>query len=179
MSNQYTMGCVYASPEMMENREQNTQPSLILENGDIVPLTKLSVSIGRNNTCDVVVDDPSVSRTHAHLYNRLGQWVLFDNDSSNGTQINNTPIFRGMQYPLHDGDVILLGCKVSLTFRDLSSGFSQDAPYPYIHAEPVRMSTEDYMERGTMGCVYAAPQMMEREQHKSFWARLFKRKGSL
>lgn len=174
MNDKYPMGCVYASPEIMDTRSQITRSSLILESGDTIALVKTSISIGRNSSCDVVIDNSSVSRNHAHLHNHLGQWFLCDDGSANGTQINNIPVLSGKQYALHDGDVILLARMITLIFKEQSTGFKQDDSYPFIHAKPIRISAEDY-EAPPMQCVYASPQMMEREQRMSFWAKLFKR----
>jgi len=41
--------------------------------------------IGREETCDVVVEDRSVSRRHALIEHRDGEWVLVDQGSANGT----------------------------------------------------------------------------------------------
>jgi hypothetical protein len=62
--------------------------------------------VGRHPACDVVVDDPTVSRRHAQLRLRGGVWVLQDLASKNGTSVNGERVGR---VALHSGDVILLG----------------------------------------------------------------------
>jgi hypothetical protein len=49
-------------------------------------------TIGRSRQCDVVVDDPNVSRTHAELRPRGGSWVLTDLGSTNGSSVNGRRI---------------------------------------------------------------------------------------
>lgn len=40
--------------------------------------------IGRDDACDVVLEDLSVSRRHAQLHFRAGSWIVQDLDSTNG-----------------------------------------------------------------------------------------------
>jgi len=65
------------------------------------------VTIGRDQANDLVLDDDTkVSRSHAELQFRDGQWLLLDLDSRNGTTVN---MRRIGQHPLRDGDRIQLG----------------------------------------------------------------------
>ncbi len=56
--------------------------------------TRPTFSIGRDNRCDLVVNDKGVSRLHARIESRKGYFVLVD-QSSNGTSIIND-----------DGDIV-------------------------------------------------------------------------
>ena len=62
--------------------------------------------VGRHHDCDVVLGDLSVSRRHARLTFRDGNWVVRDLDSTNGTRINGQPVIRCRLRP---GDVLTLG----------------------------------------------------------------------
>ena len=64
------------------------------------------VLIGRHLGCDVVLDDPSVSRRHALLRFRDGSWILRDLESTNGTRVNGCDVVRCRLEP---GDVLMLG----------------------------------------------------------------------
>ena len=44
------------------------------------------VTLGRSRQCDVVLDDPNVSRQHAEIRPRGGSWVLTDLGSTNGSR---------------------------------------------------------------------------------------------
>lgn len=46
-------------------------------------------SIGRNKSCDIVVEQPDISEVHCHLVYENGQWSLEDNQSTNGIWLNN------------------------------------------------------------------------------------------
>ena len=63
--------------------------------------------VGRDpESCDVVLEHPTVSRRHAQLHHRDGAWVLQDLDSTNGTTINGKPVARCRLEP---GDRVMLG----------------------------------------------------------------------
>jgi hypothetical protein len=63
--------------------------------------------VGRSRDCDVVVDDPNVSRRHAEVLPAGGAWVVRDLGSTNGVKVNGRRI-SGDQ-PLMPGDTIELG----------------------------------------------------------------------
>src|SRR5689334_9733427 len=50
--------------------------------------TRTRVSIGRDPRCDVVYDEPTVSRFHASLRRAGDHWVIHDLGSLNGTWVN-------------------------------------------------------------------------------------------
>jgi pSer/pThr/pTyr-binding forkhead associated (FHA) protein len=62
--------------------------------------------VGRHHGCDVVLDEPTVSRMHARLLFRDGSWVVQDLESTNGTIVNGAQVGR---CSLRPGDRILLG----------------------------------------------------------------------
>ena len=72
------------------------------------------LTIGRARTCEVVVDDPLVSRHHATI--EIGQnAILRDSGSFNGTFLNGERVHEDT--PLHRGDLIGVGSS-TLTWDD-------------------------------------------------------------
>jgi hypothetical protein len=69
-------------------------------------------TIGRSPDCGVFLDDVTVSRRHAALVERDGQWVIEDLGSLNGTFVNRRRVEAAT---LEDGDEIQIG-KYRLTF---------------------------------------------------------------
>jgi pSer/pThr/pTyr-binding forkhead associated (FHA) protein/tetratricopeptide (TPR) repeat protein len=65
-------------------------------------------SIGRDEDCDVILPDTSVSRRHALIY-RVDEklYRVEDNNSSNGTLVNGQRILTEF---LRDGDMLEIGC---------------------------------------------------------------------
>jgi hypothetical protein len=67
---------------------------------------KSELLIGRDDSCDVVLSEATVSRHHARLVFRDGKWILHDLRSTNGTAVNGTYVGRCELYP---GDRLVLG----------------------------------------------------------------------
>jgi pSer/pThr/pTyr-binding forkhead associated (FHA) protein len=61
-----------------------------------------------------VLDESTVSRTHAQIRLRFGHYVIFDTDSQTGTFVNNVRI---REHRLRAGDVIRVG-KTSLVYME-------------------------------------------------------------
>jgi pSer/pThr/pTyr-binding forkhead associated (FHA) protein len=77
------------------------------------------VTIGVSDTCDITIDDASISKQHA-FFDRAGDsWRVWDNDSAAGTFVNDKPVTFQTPHPLVPGDYITLG-SVDVTF--LTSG---------------------------------------------------------
>ena len=62
--------------------------------------------VGRHWACDVVLEDPTVSRRHAQLTFRDGAWLIRDLASKNGTFLNGASVIRAS---LRSGDVVAFG----------------------------------------------------------------------
>lgn len=105
-----------------ERRDDLTSDRLVLERprqalhesmqvAAVVPrdLDSDRVTIGVSTTCDVLLDDASVSKRHAYFEELDGVWRIFDADSSAGTQVNNEPLEPGASRVLVSGDRITLG----------------------------------------------------------------------
>jgi pSer/pThr/pTyr-binding forkhead associated (FHA) protein len=78
--------------------------------------TKTSIKVGRDPTCECIIEDPTVSAIHAKLDYRQGHWWVEDLQSTNGTYINQEPVVIPMV--IANGDELLLGkakVKVSLS----------------------------------------------------------------
>lgn len=85
---------------------------LVSGNGQF-PLVASGTVVGRDPRAQIVIDEPSVSRTHARFdLDAQGVWVE-DLGAANGTRVNGAPVTRQL---LQTGDVILLG-NVQLELR--------------------------------------------------------------
>jgi pSer/pThr/pTyr-binding forkhead associated (FHA) protein len=80
--------------------------------GQSFPMTGEKMTIGRSPETDVFLDDVTVSREHATLVRRGGEWLLDDSGSLNGTYVNRQ---RVDSHRLADGDELQIG-KFKLTF---------------------------------------------------------------
>ncbi len=65
------------------------------------------IRIGRESTiCEIVLENPKVSRLHAEVVSIDGKVLLIDRNSSNGTYVNDQKIDKRF---LQDGDIIYFG----------------------------------------------------------------------
>ncbi len=83
-----------------------TEAYLIINGRRHVALDKAINAIGRSLDNDIVLEDPGVSRAHAQIRWRSGQFEIFDLGSRAGVLINGRPVARGI---LKSGDVITMG----------------------------------------------------------------------
>ena len=83
---------------------------LHLNTGENIPVTHWENVIGRSKSCDINIEDPSVSRNHGTL-NRdgRGNWTYRDLGSKNGAFINEERVKQGKQVRIQPGDVITMG----------------------------------------------------------------------
>jgi S1-C subfamily serine protease len=75
--------------------------------GEQIGLGGSGIRIGREpSVCEIVLDDPKVSRLHAEIVELDGRVLLIDRKSSNGTWVNDRRVDR---HTLTDGDIIYFG----------------------------------------------------------------------
>lgn len=74
--------------------------------GEIYPIDKSVMILGRDNDADIVIGDLSVSRKHAKIEKEQDLYILYDLGSTNGIIHNGE---RKSQAALNDGDKIELG----------------------------------------------------------------------
>lgn len=75
--------------------------------GERLGLGGSGIRIGRESAiCEIVLENPKVSRLHAEVVSVDGRVMLIDRNSSNGTYVNDQKIDRTY---LHDGDIIYFG----------------------------------------------------------------------
>lgn len=68
--------------------------------------------VGRASDCAIVIDNDSVSRHHASLVRVMGRWIVIDQQSTNGTFLNDRRVERS---ELKDGELLRIG-KVALKY---------------------------------------------------------------
>ncbi|MBW2263311.1 MAG: FHA domain-containing protein [Deltaproteobacteria bacterium] len=97
-------------PPRLTTAVPGEQPKLIIINGPepgtIVSLQEGTTILGRGETCEVQVEDVSVSREHCSVELSAEYCRIRDMDSSNGVRINGMP--RNEHYLQH-GDTIEMG----------------------------------------------------------------------
>ncbi len=101
--------------EPLEERARaSRERALLIHDGRRLVVGSEGARLGRSRKCDIVLDDPNVSREHAELRPRGGSWVLTDLGSTNGSSVNG----RRIDAPtvVKPGDEVELGSS-SMTFE--------------------------------------------------------------
>lgn len=94
--------------EEAETRLRNVPPRAVLRGvsgghfGKIIPI-RARLTIGRGSDCDLVLDEPEMSRRHAMIENSGDGLYLRDLGSANGTFVNGVQVKNAV---LHPGDQI-------------------------------------------------------------------------
>ena len=71
-----------------------------------IPLEEEEITIGRDSSSDVCLEDSSVSRNHGRLFRIAGDYFIEDFGSTNGTLLNKQMVVKHI---LKDGDQITIG----------------------------------------------------------------------
>lgn len=77
-------------------------------------IEKNEIYVGRNETCEIFIDDEDVSRVHAKVTSELDYVLIQDLGSTNGTLVNGVKVQR---HKLQDGDRIQIGNLTVLKFN--------------------------------------------------------------
>ncbi len=85
-------------PKLVLSKDGQVVREHIVDNEDTI--------IGRNQECDIAIEDDAVSRQHLRIICILGDCFLEDMNSSNGTLVNNR---LTKKCPLENGDTISIG----------------------------------------------------------------------
>lgn len=68
-----------------------------------------TISIGRDNTCNIILSHPKISRMHCMVYANPGGGYQIMDYSSNGTYVNDMLIPKGVPYHAVSGQCITIG----------------------------------------------------------------------
>lgn len=100
------------------SRAESERPILIIQTENQPaypwPMTKDSVVAGRDEQCDLPLNDRQVSRHHIRIYREGEQYFVEDLESKNGTWVNGTQLKGARE--LQDGDEIHVALTVRIRF---------------------------------------------------------------
>jgi pSer/pThr/pTyr-binding forkhead associated (FHA) protein len=83
------------------------------------PIDRAVLVVGRDESCDIVIDEPLVSRAHARLERRGDRYFVLDIGSTNSTRVNGDAV---AERELHHGDEV--------TFSRARCFFLKEGPDP-------------------------------------------------
>ena len=85
--------------------------------GKSYDLTKEVITIGRDLSNDLVINDAELSRHHSRLTRQGTRYVIEDLGSTNGTFVNSSRVSG--QYTLNAGDLVNFGDTVTMLFEGM------------------------------------------------------------
>jgi len=113
------------------------------------------VTVGRDQSCGLVVSDPQASRKHFRIEAELGEFTLVDLDSSNGTWVNGERVERRV---LAAGDKVQFG-ETLVYFLTEANGEGAERKGDLTGREVQGYRIGRLLGRGAMGTVYEAVQV--------------------
>ena len=139
--------------------------------GRVVELTENEITIGRDASTTLHVEDRGLSRSHARLTRSGSGYSIQDMGSTNGTIVNGKLISG--PYTLQNGDIISLGESVDLEFRKIMTGGDPNATF-VMPAPKKSDATEVLPSRAALQAELAkANPAAHAEQHRALFSRWF------
>lgn len=80
--------------------------------GESMYLTSFPFTIGKSRTASFVLDNETVSRIHVQISCLKGEYIIFDNNSTNGTYVDKYKIIPMTAVPLKDGSEIIISNEI-------------------------------------------------------------------
>ncbi len=85
--------------------------------GETFIIDKHDITIGRNKSCEIIIEDPLISNQHCRIYaDKDNRFFITDLESSNLTYLNKKTLKKDTQ--LHYGDRIVIGNTVLRFFLE-------------------------------------------------------------
>jgi pSer/pThr/pTyr-binding forkhead associated (FHA) protein len=118
----------------MNNKFQIRVHSGVLR-GQAFIINKPEFKVGRDPSCDIILTENAVSRVHLLIYPQdFNNIVLVDNNSTNGTTVNNIAVTAPVQ--IIENDVVMLGGEVALVLERVPEVQNPYASYSQQNYQP-------------------------------------------
>jgi pSer/pThr/pTyr-binding forkhead associated (FHA) protein/ketosteroid isomerase-like protein len=139
--------------------------------GRVIDLTQAEITIGRESTASLQIDDRALSRAHARLTRIGSDYAIQDLGSTNGTSVNGRTVSGS--YTLRNGDLINLGQDVDIEFRKTTT--SSDVNATFVMPAPKKSdATEVLPSRAALMAELAKSNpVAHAEQHRALFSRWF------
>jgi len=100
----------------------------LLKNGMVqstFPVSDSDLAMGRDEACDIVLDDQRASKEHARISRLNDRIVVTDLGSSNGTRVNERPVLTQLLRP---GDMLRVGRSLFLCLAEKTDAPPEEGP---------------------------------------------------
>jgi len=86
----------------------------IKSNNEISLSNDVEISIGKDNSNDIIYDNEYVSNVHAKIIKKDGRYTIENYDQNFGTFVNNSPVFKSNRVLLNGDFIFIMGLKLIL-----------------------------------------------------------------
>ena len=122
-----------------ESQEVKLTPETLSQGGGL---------IGRHPSCDIVLNNPDVSRVHGRLVYKRGHYYFSDLGSTAGSQVNKQEASTNENFLLKPNDIIRIGGFILLVKEVIENGLSatpqpQFAPQSQPQSQPQKVPVSD------------------------------------
>ncbi len=94
--------------------------------GQVIELTNAEITIGRDIGNDIVINDPEVSRKHAHLTLEGDRYKIEDLNSTNGTYVDGQRLIG--PHVLAIGEILMFGDNIGMVFDGEPASLDETIP---------------------------------------------------
>ncbi len=109
-----------SAPKHIDKPTAQSHPYLVItagpKSGEVYPLEKETIRIGRDQTNDITVANSAISRFHLILRWKDNAYEVEDQGSTNGTALNGAVLETKVPQGVHSNDVINVAATVELRF---------------------------------------------------------------
>jgi serine/threonine protein kinase len=117
------------TPAPFEAKKPHSEPALRVKGpylvcvsgelmGQVIPIPKGGLTIGRDNRASLHLFEPSVSRSHALIHRSWVGVTIEDTGSRLGTFLNKKQMAVNTKIPLQNGDIIQFGYQQVFEFKE-------------------------------------------------------------
>lgn len=135
-----------------EKPSPDASPSLVMKMGpkagNVYPLKNPKITIGRDLTNEIVIQDPEISRFHVILKWADTTYQIEDLGSTNGTMVNGNTLPPSTPTPLHANDAVQIATTIELIYTWQPEDVKVDSP-KIITPQPKRPTTKQITNKLT------------------------------
>lgn len=120
-----------------KSQETNLTPDILIQGGGL---------IGRHPSCDIVLNNPEVSRVHGRIVYKGGYYYFTDLGSTAGSQVNKQEASTNENFLLKPNDIIRIGGFILLVKEVMGNSQNttpqpqyQPQKTPVLEAKPVQI----------------------------------------
>lgn len=84
---------------------------------------KPQILVGSADECDLIIEEPTISKKHLKLILESGEWFVLDTGSTNGTYLGHEKIIPWQKLKIYSKDRLLLGAKVAITYLENANDY--------------------------------------------------------